>query len=186
IDITAGERERQSLEPLLATPVSRSAIMSGKILASCLFGMLGLALIVVAFKVSFALAPASMQLVDVSAVMMLQLLLVLLPMVLVGTTLVTLISASVKSLKEAQSYMSILMLLPIIPTIVLLVNPVTNELWQFAVPVLAQNRLRLRIIRVEWASAREWAVYLGAGFGLGLVLSRLAARLYHREKLAIS
>ena len=186
IDITAGERERQSLEPLLATPVSRSAIMSGKILASCLFGMLGLALIVVAFKVSFALAPASMQLVDVSAVMMLQLLLVLLPMVLVGTTLLTLISASVKSVKEAQSYMSILMLLPIIPTIVLLVNPVKNELWQFAVPFLAQNQLLLKIIRVEWVSPMEWAVYLGSGFGLGLVLWLLAARLYHREKLAIS
>src|SRR5690606_27572457 len=156
IDITAGERERQSLEPLLATPVSRSAIMSGKILAACLFGMLGLALIVVAFRISFALAPASMQLVDVSPRMMLQLLLVLLPMVLIGTTLLTLISASVKSVKEAQSYMSVLMLLPIVPTIVLLVNPVKDELWQFAVPFLAQNQMLLKIIRGEWIAANEW------------------------------
>ena len=186
IDITAGERERQSLEPLLATPVSRSAIMSGKILAACLFGMLGLALIVIAFKLSFAFAPASMQLVTVSARMMLELLLVLLPMVLIGTTLLTLISASVKSVKEAQSYMSVLMLLPIIPTIVLLVNPVKNELWQFAVPFLGQNQMLLKIIRGEWVAPMEWAVYLGAGFGLGLVLWLLAARLYHKEKLAIS
>lgn len=186
IDITAGERERQSLEPLLATPVSRSAIMSGKILAACLFGMLGLALIVIAFRISFALAPASMQLVDVSPRMMLQLLLVLLPMVLIGTTLLTLIAASVKSVKEAQSYMSVLMLLPIVPTIVLLVNPVKDELWQFAVPFLAQNQMLLKIIRSESIAANEWAVYLGAGFGLGLVLWLLAARLYHREKLAIS
>ncbi len=34
IDVTAGERERQSLEPLLATPAARAAIMSGKILAA--------------------------------------------------------------------------------------------------------------------------------------------------------
>src|SRR5690606_18231032 len=72
IDVTAGERERQSLEPLLATPASRAAIMSGKILAACLFGMLSLALIVIAFRLSFALAPASIQLVSVSALMMLQ------------------------------------------------------------------------------------------------------------------
>ncbi len=186
IDITAGERERQSLEPLLATPVSRSAIMSGKILAACLFGMLGLALIVIAFKVSFAVAPPSMQLVKVSGQMMLQLLLVLLPLVLIGTTLLTLIAASVKSVKEAQSYMSVLMLLPIIPTVVLLVNPVKNQLWQFAVPFLGQNQMLLKIIRGEWVAPVEWAVYLGAGFGLGLVLWLIAARLYHREKLAIS
>lgn len=186
IDVTAGERERQSLEPLLATPARRSALMSGKILAACVFGMLSLALIVIAFKLSFTLAPRRMQLVDVSPAMMLQLLVVLLPMVLIGTTLLTLIAASVKSVKEAQSYMSVLMLLPVIPTIVLLVNPVKNELWQFAVPFLAQNQMLLKLVRSEWISPQEWAVYLGAGFGLGLVLWLVAARLYHREKLAIS
>ena len=35
LDATAGERERQSLEPLLATPAPRSAIVSGKIAAAC-------------------------------------------------------------------------------------------------------------------------------------------------------
>ena len=35
IDTTAGERERQSLEPLLATPAARGAIVSGKIAAAC-------------------------------------------------------------------------------------------------------------------------------------------------------
>lgn len=186
IDVTAGERERQSLEPLLATPSSRAAIMSGKILAACLFGMLSLALIVIAFRLSFALAPASIQLVSVSAAMMLQILIVLLPMVLIGTTLLTLIAASVKSVKEAQSYMSVLMLLPIVPTIVLLVNPIKNELWQFAVPFLGQNQMLLKVVRSEWISPLEWATYLGAGFGLGLLLWLMAARLYHREKLAIS
>ena len=39
IDATAGERERQSLEPLLATPAQRGAIVSGKILAACAVGL---------------------------------------------------------------------------------------------------------------------------------------------------
>ncbi len=186
MDSTAGERERQSLEPLLATPASRAAIMSGKILAACLFGMLGLLLIVLAFKFTFAVAPGPLRLVDVSLPVMAQLLFVLLPMVLIGTTLLTLISASVKSMKEAQGYMSVLMLLPIIPTVMLMVNPVKNQLWQFAVPFLAQNQMILKLVRSEAISAQEWAVYLGAGFGLGLVLWLLAARLYHKEKLAIS
>jgi len=186
IDITAGERERQSLEPLLATPAARTAIMSGKILAACLLGMLSLLLIVLALKLSFRFASGPLQLVDVSVPVMAQLLFVLLPMVLVGTTLLTLISASVKSVKEAQSYMSLLMFVPILPTIVLMVNPIRDELWQFAVPFLAQNQLILKLVRGEVIAPLEWAVYLVAGFGLGLVLWVLAARLYHREQLAIS
>ena len=186
IDITAGERERQSLEPLLATPAARAAIMSGKILAACLFGMLSLLLIVLSLKLSFQFAPGPMQLVDVSVPVMAQLLLVLLPMVLIGTTLLTLISASVKSVKEAQSYMSVLMFVPIVPTIVLWVNPVKNQLWQFTVPFLAQNQMILKLVRGEVISVQEWVVYLAAGFGLGLVLWLVAARLYHQERLAIS
>jgi sodium transport system permease protein len=186
IDVTAGERERQSLEPLLATPAARAAIMSGKILAAIAFGMLSLLLILVALKFSFTVAPGRLQVVDVSLPVLLQLLGVLLPMVLIGTTLLTLISASVKSVKEAQSYMSVLMLLPIIPTIMLMVNPIKNQLWQFAVPFLAQNQMILKLVRSEVIPVQEWAVYLGAGFGLGLLLWLLAARLYHQEKLAIS
>ena len=186
IDVTAGERERQSLEPLLATPAQRGAIMSGKILAACAFGMLSLLLILVSFKISFMFAPGALGRIDVSLPVMAQLLLVMLVMVLIGTTLLTLISASVKSVKEAQSYMSILMLLPILPTLVLLINPLKNELWQFAVPFLAQNQMIMKLVRSDAISALEWTVYLGAGLGLGLLLWLVAARLYHQEKLAIS
>src|SRR5690606_17542344 len=117
MDSTAGERERQSLEPLLATPASRAAIMSGKILGAWLFGSLSLLLMLVAFKLSRSMAPGSMAVLDVSVAVMASLFLVLLPMVLIGTTLLTLISATVKSMKEAQGYMSVLMLLPMVPTL---------------------------------------------------------------------
>jgi sodium transport system permease protein len=186
IDVTAGERERQSLEPLLATPTSRSAVMSGKILAAILCGLLGLLLILVAFKISFALAPGPMHLINLSLPIMAQLLCVLLPMLLMSTTLLTLIAASAKSVKEAQSYMSLLMLLPIVPTMMLMLNPIKHQLWQFAVPFLAQNQMILRLIRGELISGQQWAMYLGASFALSLILWLRAARLYHQERLAIS
>jgi sodium transport system permease protein len=187
IDATAGERERQSLEPLLATPSSREAIMSGKIAAACTFGMLSLLLILLSFKLSFQFADSGpFRGVDVSFGAMGRLLAILAPMVLIGTTLLTLIAASVKSVKEAQSYMSVLMLLPVIPTVILLVSPVKNQLWMFAVPFLAQNQAILMVLRAEALAPLEWLVYVGAGFGLGLLLWLVAARLYHREKLAIS
>ncbi|MEN1928696.1 ABC transporter permease [Luteimonas sp. MJ250] len=186
IDVTAGERERQSLEPLLATPSSRSALMSGKILAACALGMLSQLLILVALAVSMALAPKALQMVALTPHMLLLLLAVLIPIVLIGCTLLTLISASVKSVKEAQSYMSVLMLLPIIPTVVLMVSPVKEQLWQFTVPFLAQNQMVLKLVRSESITPMQWLVYFGASLGLALVLWLMAARLYHREKLAIS
>lgn len=186
IDVTAGERERQSLEPLLATPAARGAIMSGKIAAACVFGLATLLLTLLAFKLSAQLVPKLPFKIDVSLLAIAKLLVVLLPMVLIGTTLLTLISASVKSVKEAQSYMSVLMLLPVVPTVILLVNPVKTALWMFAVPFMAQNQMILRIARAEAIGAQEWAVYLACGLGLGLLLWLLASRLYHREKLAIS
>jgi sodium transport system permease protein len=185
IDVTAGERERQSLEPLLATPAARAAIMSGKIAASCALGMLSLVLTLFVFKLSFSLAHLSIKF-DLSFATMFKLLLVLVPVVLLGTTLLTLIAATAKSVKEAQSYMSLLMLLPVIPTVMLLVNPIKNQLWQFAVPFLAQNQLIMKLVRAEVVTAQEWSLYLLAGFGLGIALWAIAARMYHREKLAIS
>ena len=186
IDATAGERERQSLEPLLATPAARTAIMSGKIAAACLFGMLSLVLTLIVFKLAFQYGPRTGLKFDVSLLTMSKLLLVLVPIVLLGTTLLTLIAASAKSVKEAQGYMSVLMMLPLIPTLILLVNPIKTQLWQFAVPFLSQNQLIMKLLRMETVSPAEWGIYLLAGFGLGALLWVIAARLYHREKLAIS
>ena len=186
IDVTAGERERQSLEPLLATPASRSAIMSGKILAACAFGTLSLIISLLAFKVCFMFSSGFGVKVELLMSTISLLMLVLIPILLIGACLLTLIAASVKSVKEAQSYMSILMMLPLLPTIILMVNPVKNQLWMFAVPFLSQNQMILKLVRGENIRGAEWAVYLLAGFGLAGILWAIAARLYHREKLAIS
>jgi sodium transport system permease protein len=185
IDATAGERERQSLEPLLATPVRRWVVMSGKILAACIVGVVSMVLTLSAFKVSFLFADFGVKL-DVSALTIAGVLLVLVPMIMIGTCLLTFIAAGAKSVKEAQSYMQVLMLLPILPTIVLMVNPVKNQLWMLTVPFLAQNQMITQLVRGEAVSAQEWAVFLAAGFAAALLLWWLAARRYDQERLAIS
>jgi sodium transport system permease protein len=185
IDSTAGERERNSLEPLLATPAKRATIMSGKILAACTMGVISIVLTLAAFKLSFQFQSFGIKL-DVSLWNTVRILFVLLPMIMIGTCLLTLIAAGVKSVKEAQSYMSVLMLLPLLPTMILLVNPVKNQLWMLTVPFLAQNQMILKLVRGEAITMTEWAAYFAAGFGAGLVLWWLAARRYHQERLAIS
>lgn len=186
LDATAGERERQSLEPLLATPATRGAIVSGKIAAACALGLLSLLLTLLAFKASAQLAPGLGRMLDVSFLAMGKMLLILVPMLFIGTALLTYLAASAKSMKEAQSHMTWLMLLPMVPTFVLMVNPIKTQLWQFAVPFLAQNQLLLKVIRAEPIAAEIWAVYLAAGFGLAALLWLAAVRRYHQEKLAIA
>jgi len=186
IDATAGERERNSLEPLLATPAKRSTIMSGKIAAACLFGLLGLTLTLVMFKLSFQFGPGLGIKLDVSVWALVRIAIVLIPMLMISTCLLTFIAAGVKSVKEAQSYISVLLLLPMLPTIILMVNPVKNQLWMMAVPFLAQNQMILKLVRSENISASEWLTYLAAGFATAAVLWWLASRRYLDERLAIS
>ncbi|RPE80112.1 ABC transporter permease [Vulcaniibacterium tengchongense] len=186
IDATAGERERQSLEPLLATPAPRGAIVSGKIAAACALGLLSLLLTLLAFKLGAQLATGVARLLDVRWSAMGKMLLVLLPMLFVGTTLLTFLAAAAKSVKEAQSHMTWLMLLPMLPTIALAANPIKTAPWQYAVPFLAQNQMLLKVIRGEAIEPATWAIYLGASCGLAALLWCAAVWRYRQERLAIS
>ncbi|MGH8310993.1 MAG: ABC transporter permease, partial [Steroidobacteraceae bacterium] len=57
IDATAGERERGSLESLLTLPVQRSTLIHGKIVATCFFMLMSLAISVTALAVSLRFVP---------------------------------------------------------------------------------------------------------------------------------
>ena len=86
----------------------------------------------------------------------------------------------------ALSLMTWLMLLPMVPSIMLMVNPLKEQPWQYAVPFLAQNQMLLKVIRAESIPMQVWGIYLAAGFGVAAVLWFAAVRRYHQERLAIS
>ncbi len=187
MDTTAGERERQSLEPLLATPAARGAIVSGKMLAAGSIAIVVMVLILLAFKVSAALAPGIGRMLDVSVAAIGSLMLVLLPLALIGTALLTLLAAGAKSMKEAQAHIVWLMFLPMIPAYALMIYPIKDtELWQYAVPFLSQNQLIQKITRGEAPLPEQWGVYLACSLGLALLLWLAAVWRYRQEKLAIS
>ncbi len=188
MDTTAGERERQSLEPLLATPAPRSALVSGKMLAAASVGIVSIILTLLAFKLSANLAGGGMaKMLDVSFAAMGKMLLVLLPLIIMGTALLTFISANAKSMKEAQAHMTWLLFVPMFPAYALMAYPLKDtQLWQYAVPFLSQNQLLGKISRGESPSPEQWAVYLVSSLGLAAVLWLAAVWRYKQEKLAIS
>ncbi len=187
MDTTAGERERQSLEPLLATPASRAAVVSGKMLAAAVIGVTVMILILLSFKLSAAIVPGMGRMLDVSLRSIAALLLTLLPLALIGTALLTLLAAGAKSMKEAQVHMTWLMFLPMLPAYALMVNPIKDtELWQYAVPFLSQNQLIQKITRGESPEPMQWAVYLATSLAIALLIWLAAVWRYKQEKLAIS
>lgn len=186
IDMTAGERERQSLEPLLTTPASRSEIVTGKITASVCISMLSVLFTCLAFKLAAMITPGLGSMMDVRLMAVVKMMLILVPIVAVGSALLTVISSNAKSVKEAQSYMSMLMLLPMLPTIILMINPIKNQLWMFAVPFLSQNQLLLKVLRSENIAAVEWLVYLGANLAVASLLWFASVKRYQNEKLAVA
>jgi sodium transport system permease protein len=188
MDVTAGERERQSLEPLLATPVARGTLVGGKMASAALIGIVAVALTLLSFKFSAMLSTSPMaRSLDVSFFAIGKMMLVLLPMVVIGTALLTFVAAGAKSMKEAQSHLVWMMFMPMIPAYALMAYPLKDQdLWQYAVPFLAQNQMLVKASRGETASPEQWAIYLTCAFALALALWLAAVWRYRQEKLAIS
>jgi sodium transport system permease protein len=188
IDTTAGERERQSLEPLLVNPVSRGRILTGKLAATSTFAFVTLVLSIIAFSVAGHFLPTEklgMRL-DIGLRFGLLTLLVMLPLVFLISTLQTLGAAFAKSYREAQTYLSLLMFVPAIPTMLLSVYPLKTETWMYSVPLMGQQVAIARLLRGDPVTMFQFGVCLVCTALAAWVVYLLTARIYRSERLAIS
>lgn len=130
VDSTAGEKERGTLEVLLVSPVRRSEVVVGKLLATCVtallsaaFGLIGLALSGPVSRLFTPAGGASQITAGMGGQLSLTLasLLVLVAMALSAALLLSalLISVSIfaRSYKEAQTYVTPISLLIVFPAI---------------------------------------------------------------------
>ncbi len=187
-DSTAGERERQSLEPLLINPVPRDRILLGKLLATAAFSMASLILGLLAFVVAGRFMPTEQLGMSLAlgwhfvAVA----LPVLAPLVLLICVAQILIAAFARSVREAQTYLGLAQLVPLIPSVVLSVLPVKAQLWMYAVPLLGQQLTLMRLLRAESVPLIGIALSGLVTLLAALAVFNLARRVYSSEKLAIS
>lgn len=188
IDTTAGERERQSLEPLFANPVGRSRILAGKLAATFAFAMASLTLSLIAFGYTGRFIPTERigVVLDFGPRFAATALLVMVPLVLLATCLQTLIAAFAKSYREAQTYLSLLMLVPMLPSAMLAVLPLKAQTWMYAVPLLSQHLIVTRLVRAETVTAEQLLLCLTCGTALALLAALVTAHVYRSERLAIS
>ena len=188
IDLTAGERERQSLEPLFVNPVAPWRILLGKVAAICVFSACSLLICIVAFTVAGRFIPTEKlgMALGLGPVFAVEVLVLMLPLVLLIAALETLVAAFSKSFREAQTYLSLLMLIPILPSIMLSLFPVKTASWMYAVPLLSQQVAITELLLGGSVTAAQIGTCLVCGFAVAALMLAVTARVYGSERLAIS
>lgn len=143
IDSTAGERERRSLEVLMAQPIRARDLVAGKWLAASALAAIGL-------TVELAMAHGVLSMLPLEeigmswrlSVPMLALVIVAaLPLCLLVGAVQVAMAMNSKTFKEAQATGSIVAMLPAIPLMVVPILDLGTQTWMYAVPVLSNQTM---------------------------------------------
>jgi sodium transport system permease protein len=143
MDTTAGERERRSLELLLAQPVHPLELMCGKWLAAASLSIAGLAIELL--LAHFILKWMPLEEIGMSWSLSLPLLLAVcaasIPLCLFAAAIEIALAMNARSFKEAQAVMSFAILIPMLPAIILPMMDLKTASWMYAIPVLSNQTL---------------------------------------------
>jgi sodium transport system permease protein len=182
IDATAGERERQSLEPLFATPVPRASLVLAKVAAASVFGALALAETLVGFGLVPVALPASRLgfSVQLDPWMLARTFALGLPMVLLASALMVLLAARARSFRAAQTSLSLLMLVPSLPGMALGIVSARPPDALLAVPFLGEQMIVTRLLRDEAVTGAQAALSGLATLAAAALVVAIAARTFER------
>ena len=185
IDSTAGERERGSLEPLLALPVTRDQLMLGKIAATCVFMAVSLLLSLCSFYVALKFMPLQElgMTPNFGPAVVIAAFFILAPFILLGASLMTLVASFTKSYKEAQTWLSVVLIAPTLPIMIVSILTLRPQIEFMFVPSLSQHLLLVDMIKNEPVNMLHVAISVSSTLAIGTILSWICARLYRREGL---
>jgi sodium transport system permease protein len=185
IDSTAGERERGSLEALLSLPVARSSLVGGKILATCAYMCISLALSLTAFVCVFRFVPLERlgMSANLNARTALIFFAICLPFVPLGAALMTFVASFTRSYREAQTYLTTVLLVPTLPIAFASIYSLKTQSSFMFIPSLSQHLLMTSVLKDETVSALDVWVSAAASLAVALVLMVLTARHWRRETM---
>ena len=143
VDSTAGERERRSMEVLMAQPVRTWELIGGKWLAAGILSVLAITL-------ELALAHGILSWLPleevgtswrVTSLDLAMICLASVPLSLLAAAVHIAMAMNAKSFKEAQTTASVVMLVPMIPGVVVSMMELKTAAWMYAVPMLSNQTL---------------------------------------------
>ncbi|MEM9102064.1 MAG: ABC transporter permease [Pseudomonadota bacterium] len=179
IDISAGERERNSLELLLSHPISTEAIVLGKAASCAVYSIIGTILTITFTLFSFKFVPlheigitSDYSVQDVVALIFLSL-----PLTLFAAALQLFVAFRAKNFKEAQVYITYVLVAPLV--LMMMQNFMELEFkgidW---LPLLGQADAMLNVIKgevINWQAVAfnqltTLVITIGLLFSLGKML----------------
>jgi sodium transport system permease protein len=187
-DTTAGERERQSLEPLLINPVPRRNFVLGKLMAAFPFSLASLAITLIGFGIVFNVLPVEEYLglrISLTIATLLSIFLLCLPIIFLASAIQMLVASFARSTKEAGTYLPFIALVPSLPGLALAFFPVKPELWTMLIPTFGQQIMINQFMRAEPFSLSNALISTIMTIIISAGITLIAIRLYSREQIVI-
>jgi sodium transport system permease protein len=191
MDLTAGEKERGTMETILCSPVSRTHLVLGKFLMVLTASIATAALSITSMAVSFGVgrkmllgvahgAVDSAMQITMTGKAVISIFVIVLPLAVMFSAALLTISLFAKSFKEAQSYISPLMIVVVLPAVAALLPGVELNTALALVPVLNTSLISKEIITGTY----HWN-YIALIFASSCVYAAaaiaLAVKLFQRE-----
>jgi len=179
-DLTAGERERQSLEPLMANPVAPGQFMVGKLATNVLISLAVLSLSLIGFAVGTRMIDLGGTGITFSLASIPILLLFLSPLAFFFAALMSFVGAFAHTVKEAQTYLGLLVLAALTPSMIQLMLQSRVQGAELLLPIWSHNYLINEVLRGEPLNLAQWVLPSAGALLVGGLFAALAGRLYRK------
>lgn len=187
LDVTAGERERQTLEPLLTTPVTVSELAIGKWLAVAMVNLLAVTASMLGFLIALKLVPLGKLGLpfNFGAREFTGFMAVLIPFAFMVPGVLLAFGAAGKTAKEAQSSLTLAVSLVGLLPLISWLRQTKAPWWDVWVPVNGQFAVLSKVLRAEAILPLEWvAMWVVPALLCVVALVAFARRLGDEKMLA--
>jgi sodium transport system permease protein len=191
MDLTAGEKERGTMETILCSPVSRTHLVLGKFLMVLTASIATAVLTILSMAVSFGAgkkmllaftygaADAALQ-ITITGKAIVSIFIVVLPLAVFFSAALLALSLFAKSFKEAQSYISPLMIVVVLPAVAALLPGVELTPALALLPVLNTSLVSKEIISGTYHWDLIALIFLSSSAYASVALA-IAVKLFQRE-----
>jgi len=190
-DLVAGEKERGTIETLLATPASRRQIVWGKFLTVAVVCLIAAIFAMLGMLVAFALPTSSRVFMEqasrfsISAQAVGTLLITLLPLAVFYSATLIIISTFARNQKEAQTYLIPLSSLVVLPAVASVFVRTESAIWLSVVPVL-NSVIIIKQVLTGIVDIQFVLFSLLVSCAIAAVTLQIATRLFERETILLS
>jgi sodium transport system permease protein len=191
MDLTAGEKERGTIETILCSPVSRTHLVLGKFLMVLTASVATAVLSVISMTVSFAVGKKMIQgvangaadpilQITMTGKAVISVFIMVMPLAVLFSAALLAIALFAKSFKEAQSYISPLMIVVVLPAVAAVLPGVELNAALALVPVLNTSLISKEIMTGTYHWKYIALIFASSSIYAAVAIA-IAVKLFQRE-----